>query len=1105
LDPAPPGIRIKGVGGYMDITHIGTVVLPVRVKVPNTNQVIEKEFTINRVLYAEGLQFNIVSIRALTLDSSGNPTDVAFSFYGEQAYVLRESTDAIIAEASCRETDLYTLNLQQSPQIGVARVEYVATAIESTVSMITWHRRLGHLKEARLQRLLTTVGVPIPKEPLGKCEACLKAGLKYSNSRTPARRADAPFRRIFLDLTGAMTLIDEKGHKRKVYGLLITDDWTRYRWLKILDSKGEVKKALKAFIIYVRNQFQKEVGAMRNDNGGEFKNKDMDKLREEVGLEYEPTVPYGQQQNGVSERHMGVIGDSARAVMFQSNLPEVCFPEILVSVVYLSNLSPTSANQDQTPHERLFNEPPPVNHIRVLGCECWVPVPRPAVGLPKMDSRGERCYLLGYTGRPTENYYRVWNVDQERVLRVRAVKFYEDEFSPAPPIPYTASLQGYLSRSGTTCREGEPTILAQQSVLYPLLVTVDGKVNRDLAVTREGPEVRERIEAQKRRIDFTDFAKIQEQIALLCALEENQEKDLLTLITEAHPETNEPRSYQAATTGPDSKLWGESMDDECKSIKENKVWDVVDGTQIKEQGKGVLSGKYVYKIKTDASGKPIRWKSRWVVRGFEQEEGIDFNETFASVVKPMSYKALFVLACVMGWHIEQMDVKTAFLYGAIDAEVYVQLPPNLVARYPVGSVCKLKKALYGLKQAPRIWYETLKEALGRIGFVSLLEDYSVFGNKEMGVIIAVYVDDLLILGKDMEEIGRLKNNLAELFQMVDLGSASYYLGIRVSREWTGKGRWSKIKLSQGAYARRVVKQFGGKVANAEILATPMETNAVLVSNERTADRATCRWYQALIGSLMYLMLCTRPDLAYAVSQLSRFSANPSQHHVNAGLRVIRYLKGTTNLGLVIDSSAKREGLKGYADANWAREEGRRSTGGYVFLLYGTAISWSSKRQATVALSSCEAEYIAESEAAKEAIWLRRLLASLSSTAAGGYQGPRKVLILGDNEGALSLAKNPLFHSRTKHIDTRYHFVREKVQEGLVEMGWVPTKMNIADGMTKPLSGQAFQSFRHGIGLVEVKEEEEPVRKKSKAWKKKGKKGVTTAADRVANIQIEEGH
>jgi hypothetical protein len=429
----------------------------------------------------------------------------------------------------------------------------------------------------------------------------------------------------------------------------------------------------------------------------------------------------------------------------------------------------------------------------------------------------------------------------------------------------------------------------------------------------------------------------------------------------------------------------------------------------------------------------------------------------------MSYKLLFVLACLLGWSIEQMDVKTAFLYGMIDTDVYVELPPNIKDQYP-GKICRLKKALYGLKQSPRIWYLTLSQALGTMGFVAISEDYSIFVNRQKRLVIATYVDDLLILGQDQEAIAGVKKALSEHFKMSDLGPVAHYLGVRVIREDSARG--TRIKLTQRAYAERVLRTFG--MADCNPVATPMDEHLVLEPDKEASRPEDRKWYQRAIGSLMYLMLCTRPDIAYAVSQLGRFAANPSQKHHLALKRVFRYLKGTTDYGLVINTQDQPDILRGYTDANWGRDNDRRSTGGYIFTFAGTAISWKSKRQATVALSSCEAEYIAESEAAKEAIWLRRLLCQLQ-VGHSQWDTPEPVTILGDNRGALALAKNPMYHARTKHVDIRYHFVREKVEEQLVKMEWIAGGLNPADGLTKPLGKTKFESFRRMVGLRRIDE------------------------------------
>ena len=251
--------------------------------------------------------------------------------------------------------------------------------------------------------------------------------------------------------------------------------------------------------------------------------------------------------------------------------------------------------------------------------------------------------------------------------------------------------------------------------------------------------------------------------SLICSLEKNQGHEWLTLPAEATKALTalEPKTYTAAMMGKDQEQWKISINEETDSLLENNTWTVVAGP-VRQK---VLSGKYVFKIKPDSEGKPGRYKTRWVVRGFEQEYGVDFQETFASVVKPMTYRVLFALATILDWEIEQMDVKTAFLYGLIDTEVYVEMPPNLRSKFPPGSVCKLNKALYGLKQAPRICYDTLCSELRKLGFHSINEDYSLFINNETSLIIGVYVDDLLIMGKDKAAIATLKEDLRKRFKM----------------------------------------------------------------------------------------------------------------------------------------------------------------------------------------------------------------------------------------------------------------------------------------------------------------------------------------------------
>jgi hypothetical protein len=554
------------------------------------------------------------------------------------------------------------------------------------------------------------------------------------------------------------------------------------------------------------------------------------------------------------------------------------------------------------------------------------------------------------------------------------------------------------------------------------------------------PELRIRV--PQAASDTSEYSM--EELALMNVPEGNVLPTFLTVAAE-ETEPFEPKNLHQAKNDTSWPEWERSMLEEVNSLKQNKTWELVDPPRNRR----VLSGKWVFKLKRGSHGEVIRHKSRWVVRGFTQEEGVDYDETFASVVKPMSYKALFAIGAALGLEIEQMDVKTAFLYGDIDHEIYVEQPHHMTDGTP--RVCKLRKALYGLKQAPRIWYQTLTNFLRDLGFEPINADLGIFVRSSM--YIAVYVDDLLIVGPSIAEIKRIKRALRNRFHMTDLGPCSYYLGMSIRRD-----RQNRILyLSQEAYIDKVIHQFG--ISDSAPVSTPIETSPLAEScSEYSCPPNQKAEYQRIVGSLMYIMLGTRGDIAYAVSMASRHLANPGPQHMKLARRILRYLKGTKGLKLTYKGHLRM--LKGFTDADWAGcRDTRRSTAGYLFNIGSGAISWQSKRQSVVALSTCEAEFMGQTQATKEAIWLRRLLNELNLS-----QGKAATIICGDNQGAIALSSNPQYHSRTKHMEIQRKWQGEVQEAGTVELKYVPTIEQIADGFTKPLARDRFEWFRRGLGI-----------------------------------------
>lgn len=430
------------------------------------------------------------------------------------------------------------------------------------------------------------------------------------------------------------------------------------------------------------------------------------------------------------------------------------------------------------------------------------------------------------------------------------------------------------------------------------------------------------------------------------------------------------------------------------------------------EGKKAVRCKWVFRKKRGPDGQLIRYKARLVAKGYTQEYGIDYKETYSPVVRYSTIRTLMAMAVNLGLHIDHMDVKTAFLNGELQETVYMEQPRGYKVNGKENHVFKLNKALYGLKQASKAWYDKIDSALTDLHFRKTLSEPCVYiksDNAEDITILALYVDDILIISKDTPEKKRLKMGLMRKFEMKDLGRATHVLGMRVNQEQT------KITLDQKSYIQKVLEQFN--MTDCKPVSTPLECGMKLEKGDQNDMDSK---YRSLVGSIMYLAVCTRPDIAHAASFLSQFNNCHSETHWKAAKRVLRYLKGTIDYSIVYQKSSLS--ITGYVDADWASNQlDRRSYTGYVFKIGNTAVSWESRKQRTVALSSTEAEYMALCEGAKEAKFIRSFLYECL----GKYLS---VTLFNDSQSAQNICNSQFNHSRSKHIDIRHHFVRQIVND-----------------------------------------------------------------------------
>ncbi|GJT48318.1 ribonuclease H-like domain, reverse transcriptase, RNA-dependent DNA polymerase [Tanacetum coccineum] len=416
-------------------------------------------------------------------------------------------------------------------------------------------------------------------------------------------------------------------------------------------------------------------------------------------------------------------------------------------------------------------------------------------------------------------------------------------------------------------------------------------------------------------------------------------------------------------------------------------------------------------------------------------------------------RLLLAIAANNKWQVHHLDVKSAFLHGDLQEEVYVTQPEGFIKRKDNGKVYRLIKALYGLRQAPRAWNIKLDNTLKSLDFKKCALEQAIYTRKEKDsiLLVGVYVDDLIITDTPKREIEKFKDQMKEIFEMSDLGLLAYYLGIEVTQSG------GDISIKQSAYARKILKEAGMLESNETII--PMDPGTRLTKTaEGTMVNST--EYRSLIGCLRYL-LHTRPDLSYSIGLLSRFMQEPKEQHMKAIKKVLRYVKGTKDYGITYKHNGGNK-IYEYSDSSYGvnTQEGNGTTG--IIFYYGESpISWSTQKQATVALSSCESEFIAATAAATQALWLKRLLSRLT------HSDEEKITILVDNKSAIALMKNPVFHGRSKHIDTKYHFIRECVGRDDIQVEFVSGDYQKADILTKALPKIRFLTMRQLIGLKDL--------------------------------------
>ncbi|KAL9429389.1 hypothetical protein AB3S75_031241 [Citrus x aurantiifolia] len=889
-----------------------------------------------------------------------------------------------------------------------------------------WHCRYGHLSYKGLRTLQykkMVEGIPHFDAPSRVCEGCLTG--KQNRDTIPRKsnwRATEKLQLIHADLCGPIYPIS---NSKKRYLLCFIDDFSRKAWIYFLVEKSEALNLFKHF----KNHVEKEVGGyikcLRTDRGGEFTSFEFNEFCSQHGIKRQLTAAYTPQQNGVAERKNRTVMNMVRCMLYEKKLPKTFWPEAVNWAFYVLNRCPTLAVMNQTPEEAWSGRKPSVEHFRIFGCVAHVHVPE--AKRKKLDARSITCVLLGVSEE--SKAYRLYDPVAKKIIISRDVVFEENKswnWDKSYEEQMVVDLNcGNEEDNEITDAENKAVVSEEEEeVIEPGSSSQNGENERR---NRRPPVWMKDYVIGKRRSEEKEDANVN-----------------LVLFTSA-----DPMHFEEAVK---HDKWRMAMDMEIKAIEKNNTWEL---TNL-PTGAKKIGLKWVYKTKLKENGELDKFKARLVAKGYVQQQGIDYTEVFAPVARMDTVRMIVALAAQKGWNVYQLDVKSAFLHGELKEEVYVEQPKGYeLEKYPQ-KVYKLKKALYGLKQAPRAWFNRIEAHFVSQGFEKCYSEQTLFiKTKEGGkiLIVSLYVDDLIFTGNDEIMFAEFKSSMLKEFDMTDLGRMRYFLGIEVLQTSDG------IYMYQRKYALEVLRKF--KMENCNLVYNPIVPGCRLFKDENGVQ-VDETLYKQMVGCLMYLT-ATRPDLMYAVSLVSRYMSKPTELHILAVKRIMRYLKGTTELG-VFYKKGGNEGLVGYTDSNYAGDlNDRKSTSGYVFMLGSGAVAWSSKKQPIVTLSTTEAEFVAGAACASQAIWMKRIFEKLS------LEESKCTTIYCDNSSTIQLSKNPVLHGRSKHIDVRFHFLRDLTRDGVVELVYCGTKDQLADVMTKPLTVDVFQKFRSQLGVCQVPE------------------------------------
>ncbi|KAJ9543955.1 hypothetical protein OSB04_023662 [Centaurea solstitialis] len=968
-------------------------------KVSGKGKVTGGKLTLEDVYYVDQLRYNLMSVsqvcdkKFFTLFSETECMILSPKFVVDESLILLRTP---------RKDNVYCLDLNGMPSEVVNCLFSKASMTESSL----WHRRMGHMNIKTMNLLVKNQlvrGLPSKEFTLDdNCVACLKGKPhKASHKSKTINTISAPLQLLHMDLFGPTNVMSIG---KKSYCLVIIDDYSRFTWVFFLRTKDETSGLIKPFVKRVENQLNLRVKVIRSDNGTEFKNADLNSFCEEKGIERQFSAPRTPQQNGVAERRNRTLIEAARTMLADSKLPINFWAEAVNTACYVQNRVHVVKSKGKTPYELFKNKKPFIGFFVPFGCPCSILNTKTHLG--KFDSKADDGFFVGYSIQ--SKAVRVFNTVSRTIEESDNVKFNEH----TPNVHGTGpdwlfdidSLTNSLNMSNAvdTVQKRKNQRLKYKRMLQ--------STKKEIKRLKETPQLESNVENESvdtSEITQPDPSKSDPDDSNLGDIL-SEEPLHLTRTQKNHPASqvigdvaspmitrkqsreagyvnthsgmlscflyqNEPKKVSDAMKDPS---WIEAMQEELLQFVLQHVWDLVD----LPKGHRVIGTKWIFRNKTDERGIVIKNKARLVAQGYTQKEGIDYDDVFAPVARIEAIRLFLAFASYKGFRVYQMDVKSAFLYGTIDEEVYVCQPPGFEdPKYPD----------------------------------------------------RIYVDDIIFGSTKADMCKEFEELMHKKFKMSSMGELTFFLGLQVKKKSDG------IFINQSKYVATMLQKFG--MHDAKPASTPMETHKHLTADVE-GEEVDVHQYRSMIGSLMYLT-ASRPDIMFAVCVCARFQVRPKESHLHAVKRIFKYLKGQPRLGLWYPNDTSFD-LVAYTDSDYGGANlDRKSTSGGCQFLGGRLVSWQCKKQTTVSQSTTEAEYIAASQCCSQVLWIQN---QMQDYGLSFLQTPIYI----DNNSAISIVNNPVKHSKTKHIEIKYHLIRDCNEKKLIQVLKVHTDDQYADLFTK---------------------------------------------------------